>query len=108
MDVHDNSDYFKSYVQKENILFTFQAHVDYTFKHGKYLALNGGYADGGETSLNGMEQHDEEQNWRLGATFSTPIFNKHQSIKVMVNTGIATKAGQNFTALTVVYQFSWY
>ncbi len=104
----ENTDFFKSYVQKENSLFTFQAHVDYTFKHGKYLALNGGYANGGETSLNGVEQHDEDQNWRLGATFSTPIFNRHQSIKAMVNTGIATKAGQNYTALTIVYQYSWY
>ena len=104
----ENSDYFKSYRQKENVLFTFQAHVDYTFKHGKYLALNGGFADGGETTLNGREQNDEEQNWRLGATFSTPVFNRHQSIKAMVNTGLATKAGQNFTALTVVYQYSWY
>jgi Putative MetA-pathway of phenol degradation len=103
-----NTDFFKSYVQQENSLFTFQAHVDYTFKHGKYLALNGGYADGGETSLNGVEQHDEDQNWRLGATFSAPIFNKHQSIKAMVNTGIATKAGQNYTALTIVYQYTWY
>jgi hypothetical protein len=103
-----NMNYFKSYIQQQNTLFSFQAHVDYTFKYGKYLALNGGYADGGETSLNGMEQNDEEQNWRLGATFSSPIFNKHQSIKVMVNTGIATKAGQNYTALTVVYQYSWY
>jgi len=103
-----NTNYFKSYIQQQNTLFSFQAHVDYTFKHGKYLALNGGYADGGETSLNGREQNDEEQNWRLGATFSSPIFNSHQSIKVMVNTGIATKAGQNYTALTVVYQYSWY
>jgi Putative MetA-pathway of phenol degradation len=103
-----NTDFFKSYVQQENSLFTFQAHVDYTFKHGKYLALNGGYADGGETSLNGMEQHDEDQNWRIGATFSSPVFNKHQSVKIMVNTGIATKAGQNYTALTIVYQYSWY
>jgi hypothetical protein len=103
-----NMNYFKSYIQQENTLFSFQAHVDYTFKHGKYLALNGGYADGGETSLNGMEQHDEEENWRVGATFSTPIFNKHQSLKAMVNTGIATKAGQNYTALTIVYQYSWY
>jgi Putative MetA-pathway of phenol degradation len=103
-----NTDFFKSYVQQENSLFTFQAHIDYTFKHGKYLALNGGYADGGETSLNGVEQHDEDQNWRLGATFSAPIFNKHQSIKAMINTGIATKAGQNYTALTIVYQYTWY
>jgi hypothetical protein len=103
-----NTNYFKSYVQQENNLFSFQAHVDYTFKHGKYLALNGGYADGGESSLNGMEQHDEEQNWRLGVTFSSPIFNKHQSIKAMLNTGIATKAGQNYTAITIVYQYNWY
>jgi hypothetical protein len=103
-----NTNYFKSYIQQQNSLFSFQAHVDYTFQHGKYLALNGGYADGGETSLNGFEQHDEQQNWRGGITFSSPIFNRHQSVKIMVNTGIATKAGQNYTALTIVYQYSWY
>jgi hypothetical protein len=104
----ENPNYFKSYVQQENVLFSFQTHVDYTFKHGKYLAFNVGYANGGESSLNGMEQDDQEENWRLGATFSSPIFNRHQSIKAMVNTGIATRAGQNYTALTVVYQYSWY
>ncbi len=103
-----NTDFFKTYVQQQNTLFSFQAHVDYTFKHGKYLALNGGFYNGGETSLNGIEQNDEAENWRLGATFSSPIFNIHQSVKVMVNTGVATKAGQNYTALTVVYQYSWY
>jgi hypothetical protein len=104
----ENPNYFKSYVQQENVLFSFQAHVDYTFQHGKYLAINGGYANGGESSLNGIEQNDQEENWRIGATFSSPIFNRHQSIKAMVNTGIATRAGQNYTALTVVYQYSWY
>jgi hypothetical protein len=103
-----NSNYFKSYHQDENAVLSFQMHVDYTFKHGKYIALNGGYADGGETYLNGIAQNDEERNWRLGATFSTPVFNKHQSIKVMINTGIATRAGQNYTALTLVYQYSWF
>jgi hypothetical protein len=103
-----NPNYFKSYHQNENVLLSFQAHVDYTFPHGKYIALNGGYADGGETYLNGVAQNDQERNWRLGATFSSPVFNKHQSIKFMVNTGIATRAGQNYTALTLVYQYSWY
>jgi hypothetical protein len=103
-----NSNYFKSYHQDENAVFSFQAHVDYTFKHGRYIALNGGYANGGETFLNGIAQNDEVRNWRLGTTFSTPVFNKHQSIKVMINTGIATRAGQNYTALTLVYQYSWF
>ena len=104
----ENTDFFKSYVQKESVLFTLQAHIDYTFQHGKYVALNGGLARGGETSLNGMEQNDDDRNWRLGATFSTPIFNNHQSVKAMINTGIETRAGQNYTALTVIYQYSWY
>jgi Putative MetA-pathway of phenol degradation len=104
----ENPNYFKSYVQQEKVLFSLQTHIDYTFKHGKYLAINGGFADGGESSLNGIEQNDEEQNWRVGATFSSPIFNRHQSIKVMVNTGIATRAGQNYTALTIIYQYSWF
>jgi hypothetical protein len=103
-----NTNYFRSYMQDEKVLFSFQAHVDYTFKRGKYIALNGGFADGGKTSLNGIEQNDEQQNWRIGATFSTPVFNRHQSIKILVNTGIATRAGQNFTAVTLVYQYSWF
>ena len=92
----------------QSALFSFQAHVDYTFKQGKYIALNGGFADGGETSLNSMERHDEQQNWRAGITFSTPVFNKHQSVKIMFNTGLATKAGQNYTAVTAIYQYSWF
>jgi hypothetical protein len=103
-----NLEYLAKYNQTENVLFSFQAHVDYTFKHGKYVAINGGFADGGQSYLNGLGQGDEEQNWRLGATFSSPVFNKHQSIKALVNTGIATRAGQNYTAFTIAYQYSWY
>ena len=103
-----NDVYLKSSTLDEKVLLSFQAHVDYTFKHGKYVALNGGFADGGETSINGVEKNDEQQNWRIGATFSTPIFNKHQSVKALINTGIATRAGQNYTAITLVYQYSWF
>jgi hypothetical protein len=104
----NNDAYFKSTTLDEKVLFSLQAHVDYTFKHGKYIALNGGFADGGETTINQVDQNNEQQNWRLGVTFSSPVFNQHQSIKILVNTGVATKAGQNYTALTVAYQYSWF
>lgn len=103
-----NNSFFHGHVQDQSPLFSFQGHVDYTFKHGKYIALNGGFADGGETTLNNIAQDDSQRNWRLGATFSTPIFDKHQSIKFMINTGIATRSGQNYTALTLVYQYAWF
>jgi len=104
----ENNQYYNHSTLNQKPLFSFQAHVDYTFKHGKYVALNGGFADGGETSLNDMDRHDDQQNWRIGGTFSTPIFNRHQSIKFMINTGLATRAGQNYTAVTLAYQYAWF
>jgi hypothetical protein len=103
-----NANYLSTNVQTQNMLFSFQGHLDYTFKHGKYFALNGGFDDGGQTSINGVAQENAEENWRIGGTFSSPIFNMHQSIKAMINTGIATRAGQNYTALTLIYQYNWY
>ena len=104
----ENNQYYNKSTLSQKALFSFQAHMDYTFKHGKYLALNGGFASGGETILNGLDRFDDQENWRIGATFSTPIFNKHQSVKFMINTGVATRAGQNYTALTLAYQYNWF
>ena len=104
----ENNQYYNKSSLSQKALFSFQAHMDYTFKHGKYLALNGGFASGGETILNGLDRFDDQENWRIGATFSTPVFNKHQSVKCMINTGVATRAGQNYTAVTLAYQYNWF
>jgi hypothetical protein len=104
----ENNQYYNKSTLSQKDLFSFQAHVDYTFKHGKYVALNGGFASGGETILNGINRFDDQENWRIGGTFSTPIFNKHQSVKFMINTGVATRAGQNYTAVTIAYQYNWF
>jgi hypothetical protein len=104
----ENDQYYNKTTLSQKPLFSFQAHMDYTFKHGKYVALNGGFASGGETSLNAIQRFDDQENWRIGGTFSTPIFNKHQSVKFMINTGVATRAGQNYTAVTLAYQYNWF
>jgi len=104
----ENNQYYNKSTLSQKPLFSFQAHTDYTFKHGKYVALNGGFASGGETSLNAVQRFDDQENWRIGGTFSTPIFNKHQSVKFMINTGVATRAGQNYTAVTLAYQYNWF
>ena len=104
----ENNQYYNKSTLSQKELFSFQAHMDYTFKHGIYIALNGGFASGGETTLNGIQRFDDQENWRIGGTFSTPVFNKHQSVKFMINTGVATRAGQNYTAVTVAYQYNWF
>ncbi len=104
----ENDQYYNNTTLGQKALFSFQAHVDYTFKHGKYLALNGGFADGGGTYLNDIERPDQQSNWRIGTTFSTPVFDVHQSIKLMFNTGVVTRSGQNYTAVTFAYQYNWF
>jgi hypothetical protein len=104
----ENDQYYNKSTLSQKELLSFQAHMDYTFKHGKYVALNAGFASGGETSLNGVERFDDQDNWRIGGTFSTPIFDRHQSVKFLLNTGVATRAGQNYTAITLAYQYNWF
>jgi len=103
-----NDQYLKTGKLHQEPLLSFQSHIDYAFKHGRYIAFNAGFTEGGQTSLNEIDRNDQQTNWRLGLTFSTPVFNKHQSIKLLLNTGIATKAGQNYTAITLFYQYTWF
>jgi len=103
----NNNNFFQKTQLDEKPLFSFQAHIDYVFKSKVWLALNGGYAAGGGTSLEGIQRDDRQQNWRAGATFSVPL-DVHQSLKAMINTGVATRAGQNYTAITLVYQYIWF
>jgi hypothetical protein len=102
-----NNEFLKNNSLAENPLFAFQAHIDYVFKSKMWVALNGGFAVGGQTELNDVSQDDRQQNWRVGATYSVP-FDVHQSLKAMLNTGVSTRAGQNYTAFTLVYQYIWF
>ena len=102
-----NNEFLKTGQLDQKPLFAFQAHIDYVFKSKVWLAINGGFAVGGQTTLNSVERNDAQQNWRAGGTFSVP-FDAHQSVKVMLNTGVATRAGQNYTAFTLIYQYIWF
>jgi hypothetical protein len=101
----DNTKYLNTSTLEQKPLFTVQGHVSYVFKPGLWLAVNGGYADGGETSVAGSFKSDFQKNWRIGATFAAPLGRQH-ALKVLANTGAATRAGSDFDALTVAYQYS--
>ncbi len=102
----DNTEYLRTSRLEQKPLLTVQGHVSYVFKPGLWLAVNGGYADGGETSVNGNFKSDFQKNWRIGATFSVPVGRQH-ALKALVHTGAATRAGSDFDAFVVGYQHSW-
>jgi hypothetical protein len=101
-----NNDYLKTAKLEQDPIFSFQAHVIHLFPKKNWIAVNGGYADGGQTRVNGIANNNFQKNWRLGATYSQPI-NRKSSIKAILSTGVATRAGGDFTSIGVSYQYGW-
>ena len=102
-----NDEYMKTSEMQQAPIFSFQAHVSHIFPKKNWIAINGGYANGGQTSVNGNELNNFQKNWRIGGTYSQPL-NKHSSLRALLNTGVATRAGGDFTSFTLSYQYGWF
>ena len=102
-----NNQFLDSSTLKSNPLLSFQGNICYYFKKGAWVAVSGGYSAGGLTTVDGNELNNNQSNFRLGAIISLPI-NIKQSLKFLFNSSVATRAGQNYTPITVIYQYSWF
>jgi hypothetical protein len=101
-----NNEYLKTNILKQDPLFVFQCHIDYLFPSGIWIALNGGFANGGATLMNEYYRDDLQNNIRIGGTFSAPL-GKNHSIKVVAHTAALTKAGGSYSILSLAYQYVW-
>lgn len=102
-----NSRYLKNNTISQQPLFTFQSHISYIFPSKIWVAADIGYANGGETSVNGISANNVQNNVRTGFTLSVPIAQGH-SVKALFNTGVATRIGGDFTTFSLAYQYSWF
>ena len=90
-------------VRSQDPILGLQGHVSYTFGRRAWVAVNGTWYSGGQTSLNGEANADLQRNTRLGATWSQPI-SARQSVKVAYSAGATTRIGADFRTLTVAWQ----
>jgi len=88
---------------RQDPIGSFQTHLSYNFKNGKWLALNANYFTGGRSSLDGIDAGGLQRNSRIGLTFSIPL-HPRDSIKVSAHTGAITRAGADFDIGGVTYQ----
>jgi hypothetical protein len=88
-------------------LFALQGHVAYTFLPGLWLAVDGTWYSGGQTSVNGVLDLDRQQNTRFGATLAVPLGRGH-SVKVVWSKGGSARIGQDFTTTGLTYQYRWF
>ena len=85
-------------------LWTFQAHVSYTFLPGLWLAADATYYTGGQSTLDGVQKDDRQSNTRVGFTASVPL-SRAMALKASAAKGAAVRIGQDFTTLSVALQY---
>lgn len=101
-----NDNFLNGATREQDPLFAVQTHLVYSFTRGIWGALDTTYYVGGNTTVDGIENDDRQENWRLGGTFSMPL-SRHHSFKVYGSTGVSTRTGTDFDALGIAFQYRW-
>ena len=103
----DNPEFFGGVRREQDPMPTFQGHVSYTIRPQLWLAVDGTYYVGGETTANGIPANDRKENSRVGLTLSVPVV-KGQSIKFNFSKGATARLGSNFTSYGIAWQCTWF
>lgn len=103
----DNHDFWRGQRRSQQPLSVLQVHAGYNFRPGLWLAADLGRYAGGTTTVNGVENHDRQQNARYGLTFSLPLASGWSG-KVNWSKGWSTRAGGDFKAVSVTLQYRWF
>ncbi len=103
----DNNAFLTNKVQKQEPVFSFQAHLCYYFKNGMWIGVNGNWFNGGKTFVDNSPYGDLQDNWRMGGTFSTPIAKQH-SLKLQFHVGAFTSTGYDYNVVSLGYQYIFF
>lgn len=102
----DNSDFYGGKTRSQAPIGSVQTHVIYNFPRGIWASADGTYYWGGQTTLDGIEGDDLQQNTRLGLVTTVPV-SIHHSFKFAFSTGVSTRTGTDFDAIGVYWQYRW-
>jgi hypothetical protein len=102
----DNDDFLGGHTRSQDPLYSLQAHVIYSFQSGIWLAADGTYYTGGQTTTDGVEDPDKQNNTRVGLTVVLPV-NRNNSVKFYGSTAVSSGAGGDFDAVGVAWQYRW-
>ena len=102
----ENDNFYGGQKRKQDPILSFQAHVAYTFKRRLWLSADATFYTGGQTTVNGVQNQDRQENSRSGLTLALPIGERH-SVKFGWARGISTRIGGNFNTVAVAWQTLW-
>jgi hypothetical protein len=101
-----NDDFLDGMTREQDPLYAMQGHLVYSIGRGIWGAVDTTYYVGGRTKLNGVENDDRLESWRVGATLSLPVSRRH-SVKLYGSTGVSIRTGADYDAVGIAWQYRW-
>ena len=102
----DNDEFLTDRTREQDPIYSVQGGGIRIFSSGAWLALFATYFTGGRTTVDGTRGRDLQENSRVGLTFSVPVTRK-SSVKLYASTGVSTRAGSDFDAVGLAWQYRW-
>lgn len=103
----DNPEFLGDRTRSQDPIYSTQAHLRYRFNSRLWGAFDVNYWRGGQTTVDGAVNDDEQSNSRVGATLSIKL-SPHQNLRVAVSTGAFTRIGGDFNSIGASYSYSWW
>jgi hypothetical protein len=102
-----NNAFFNGNTIKQAPILSAQLHLTYIIKPGFWFAFSVGKSGYGRTSVNGVEQSQNQNNSRFGLALAYRVA-KHHSLKIGYTSGVSTRYGADFNSIILAYQFMWF
>ncbi len=102
----DNNSFNSDLTRQQDPIYSTQLHLTHSFPQNIWAALSVTYYTGGQTTIDGVDKNDLQQNWRTGFTLALPI-DRYHSIKLYGSSGISQRTGNDFDALGLAWQYRW-
>ena len=101
-----NDDFFGGKVLTQRPLYFAKGAAIWSFARGRWLAINYGRANGGQTRIDAGASSPLQENDRIAATLLLPM-RRTQALRLTYISGLLTRLGADFETIGVGYQFSW-
>jgi Putative MetA-pathway of phenol degradation len=101
-----NDDFFGGKELTQRPLYFAKGAAIWSFRGGRWVAVNYGRATGGQTSIDGGASSPLQENDRIAATLLLPM-RRTQALRLTYTSGIFTRLGADFETVGVGYQLSW-
>lgn len=102
----DNHEYLGDHTFSQRPMYQTQVHLIYAFENGVWGSLDGTYFAGGNTSVDGVGNHDFQEHTRYGCTLTLPL-NRRNSIKLFASEGAHTRTGSEYDVAGIVWQYRY-